>query len=473
MSIDPAFIRHFIITFDLKSYIKKLFLFLFAILLSQFLVFYFFMDKTLTSHIDRVNTIINNEGYDIELLSNLLGGDIVGVINNDNTISVYERNDRGFFRLSNNSLPTTFKYTNLTKDLDYVFKYENIRVIINTDNYINLLFYITIFNIICGFMFFSVFFFKHLKLDLANKAMEQTYYKIQLENKLQRDLSESLHHELSGPVAIAISLIKNLYHNMYPCGQSEDGICEIFTKGTEYDPICGMDCRFQNFKRTYDSVALEYYSKLLLQFDRIKAVVIQSSATKHIKYNNGNSHLRELLENVINGTNIYRLSNLTFKIDDPEPLTKWAIGYTMSNGDFLQVMQPHVNNALEAKATHIEFSVKIHEDENKADIYIVDNGRGVRDRTDKIITPDKYDEVFKYGYTNKNINGDPIVMTKIDRFLKVFNVLGIVKELEIPRGSGLSFSKRLCQGAGGDVVLAATSENGTVFKLTIPIKPKK
>ena len=131
-------------------------------------------------------------------------------------------------------------------------------------------------------------------------------------------------------------------------------------------------------------------------------------------------------------------------------------------------MHAMVTNSIEAKSTKLKFSVDTsNTNPDKLEIILEDNGRGIRNALGEVIA-DK--DIFNYGYSTKDPNGDNI---KITSWLKkILFKLGYYNEIST-RGVGLSVNKRILENSGGDIELIDTSVKGTIFKVTIPIKVRR
>ncbi len=89
-----------------------------------------------------------------------------------------------------------------------------------------------------------------------------------------------------------------------------------------------------------------------------------------------------------------------------------------------------VRNSIQADATEIK--IDLHLKENNFILFFSDNGKGIPEK--------ERDKIFEAGFTSK----------------------------ERGMGLGLKLSKRFLEGINGNIILQYTSENGTLFKITIP-----
>jgi len=418
----------------------------------------------------RVKTISRVEGLDITLMCNVLNCSNVTHIQNDiskayvnsngvlKDTNVFETEERNYFQkhVSINDL-TVIEY--LEKDIRLVF-------FINDTEYFELVHNLLMFMflILAGLLF--MFYVVYVGIKYRQDVSETAKLKMQLQGTLQRDLTESLHHEMGMPIALIKSLFRELYAMLYPCSYTVDNVCDF--QHIKVDPKHCVDCKQYLNKRAFDSIAIEHYSKIKLATERLDSVLKLISGAKHIKYSNGTVSFFIIMENIIDGVNSYNVSKITPEYENKELLLKYAVGTGLTNGDMLNIFNIMVNNSMEAKASVIKFKAEMY-NENKMYIYVTDNGRGIRDSSDRILNDES---IFKYGYSTKDENGNQIVAeTWIEKLLLVFG-FNIINR-GVPRGVGLSVNKGILNNVGGDIIIVSTSKSGTTFRLTVPIKERR
>lgn len=296
---------------------------------------------------------------------------------------------------------------------------------------------------------------------------EKAFLKSKLESSIQYELTESLHHELQGPISIIKGLVKNIYGNKYPCKKTIDGVCDF---NNEELPLkeC-KDCKLRervNKLKQKDSSDIKTYYSILLNLDRCKATLDLLAKSKHIKYKNGNSSLLEILENVLSTRKLLQVNKFNSNILDKEVLSTISIGKGLNNGLIMNVINNLVTNSLEANATEIVIKHKLDTDKKKCYLSIIDNGHGILDKKGKVIPTN---QIFKYGFSTKDSENSP-VFNIIKKLLNT--ILGSGTVHLSTRGAGLAISKNIMINGGGDLDLHQTSSRGTEFIITLPYKKK-
>lgn len=320
-------------------------------------------------------------------------------------------------------------------------------------------------------LFVLIFYtFIHILLTFIYRRVrfkEKAFLKSKLESSIQYELTESLHHELQGPISIIKGLVKNIYSKKYPCKKTIDGVCDF---NNEELPLkeckdCKLRERVNKLKQKDGSDVKTYYS-LLLNLDRCKATLDLLANSKHIKYKNGNSSVLEILENVLSTRKLLQVNKFNSNIINKEELGLFSIGNKLNNGLIMNVINNLVTNSLEAGATEITIMHKLDHDKKKCYLSIIDNGHGIIDKKGKVIPTN---EIFRYGFSTKDINNNPVISI-INRMLNT--LLGSANVQFSTRGAGLSISKNIMVNGGGDLELKQTSSRGTEFMITIPVKKK-
>lgn len=294
----------------------------------------------------------------------------------------------------------------------------------------------------------------------------KSVFKNKLESKLQRELAESMTHEMGMPIAAIESSISELFANLYPCKWTEDNICDF---QNEYiGPETCRDCATFKPKRSVDIIAIEHYTQIKIMLSRLSAVIKLVADAKHIKYSNGTASFLTMIENTTAKINSFKVSKFRTIYVNRDLLNKYTVGKTITTGEMLIIFNTMINNSLEAKATELEFKAE-QVQSGKINIYVRDNGRGIRDCFDNIVNDET---IFQYGYSTKDEKGNQIVDKS--RWKRLLFKIGInVTNRGTPRGVGLSVNKGVLAKTGGDISIVSTSACGTTFKITIPVMEKK
>lgn len=297
---------------------------------------------------------------------------------------------------------------------------------------------------------------------------ETSFAKYEIETNMHRELTESLHHELQGPLTIVTSLLKEVYSIKYPCNKTIDFVCDFRNENISCSECNG--CETRNFlnRQPSEPKSIQYYYSMLLNLDRIKSVLAIMANTKRIKYTNGTISVVQLLNNVLNSRKFLNLNQFQYEIykrgdktKSNYDLTLYSVGGELNNGLVLNVINNLISNSLEAKAStiKIEYIIKT----NMLELYIIDDGTGINNK-DKA-------NIFKYGYSSKDKRHNSSLRQMLHSIYSF--LLGTdVRELS-SRGSGLAICKNILQKGNGDIRLISTSSKGTEFLVTIPIKRKR
>lgn len=295
------------------------------------------------------------------------------------------------------------------------------------------------------YILFSYLYFKIYDLRYKKKLEDKTTLHVELETKVQREMAVSAHHEMGVPLGIIKSAIEQsmretkLYNDTYT---STSHPAECLTKITSQ------------------------YETILLAVDRLESVLRIMAKTKKIRYNNGTISLYNMITTVGNGINAFRIDKVRIVMQDADLLNKYAVGVGLSNGEVMNVIHNMIVNSAEAEATTITIKPNLIDSKRLA-IHIIDNGHGILDVNGDIISTS---EIFNNGYSTKDSSGKHI---EDNWGIRVLNKLGILEKRDLVRGVGLSISKAIIKRGGGDVILLNTSQQGTVFKIIIPIKQRR
>lgn len=446
--------------------------------------------STSTMYHDKLNimdNIVNSEGFDLMHICNAINCQEVyfqteETYNNKPKYVKYA-NINGVLELENNNI--------LDKDLPKLITSiltTDLKLYVDKDKYIFILgtkyikeyslrLYI-ITSIIIIILLLPLYIILCIIKERDNK-LNKVSYKNELETTLQRNLTEVIHHEMAIPLALIRTLTDNLFIDMFRCPLYKEKSCvlhtNLFCNNEEELKKCMLCANAFNYTRT-DILGvrkiefLDMYNKIILNIDRLNSILKLLAGAKHIKNSNGNNSLYKIIDNVVSSVNSFKLEKIkAFYEDNKKLLDKYALGHGLQNGELMNIVQVLVNNAIEALATEIHIYSELGPDATM-NIYFKDNGMGIRDSKNKIVTNNK---IFEMGYTSKadeeDYKTDGIFLVKICKYiLKKLNVT-LVKRKNT-RGIGLYISRNVLREAGGDITLVETSAEGTTFCINIPIK---
>lgn len=432
-----------------------------AIMFTMVFLFLEFLTISLVYHNEvndiknRVKDISCKESNNIYLICNYINCE--GIINND---LEFINSEKGLVLNNGRDLNSEIIYGSFNSDLDTVIKHKGTTYIISNDSkwkFINRLMMLS------TIILFITIFILSLKIRIDNLKLEKKYksnIKNDLESKLQRDLTESLHHEMGTPLALIKTLMEEIVKTIYPCNITNSSVCTYIVYGREQEEC--KNCPVKNRRREIDNKIASYYEQLRLSVDSLYSLQTIIGKSKKISYSNGTVSILEILNNVITSSNQLRIKNITATYKQKGLLDTHSCR-GIQNGEMLMIINNLVLNAIEAHATEITFSSTLELDFLNLDIK--DNGCGIRDSNNNVI---KDFNIFKYGYSTKDIDGKNIVNTNwFTRLLYKTNIL--VRDNEF-RGAGLSLCKDLLKKNSGDITLVETSKEGTLFRLRIPVK---
>jgi len=276
-------------------------------------------------------------------------------------------------------------------------------------------------------------------------------------NKVQVNMSTAIKHEIYSPLTSLKANIKQMYKLLYPDERIID--------------IAHFTIDESKYKRVTDRSLNDINKDISLSFDRIESVLAHISETKRVKSENGTISLYDIFNNIKHIKEVEYLNGREVKIiDDDNFFKQHSVGTGLSNGELLNIINNLVQNSIEAEASVIKI-YKLKQTEKFIDIAVQDNGRGVRGIDGNILKDTKL--IFKYGASTKTVDGENIVISCWWKRLLI--KLGFYSKYISGRGVGMAISKMVLvrSGVGGDIVLYETSEKGTTFILTLPVKPRR
>lgn len=316
----------------------------------------------------------------------------------------------------------------------------------------------------------TVYYFTSTFIRIHFANTENRFAKEQLETKLQRNLTESLHHELIPSIGILNVYIKELYQTIF-----KD--IEV----SNYSRVVVNDETYEKYNNdillstTDVSKILDKYNHFESAINRMSAVLTIISNSKHLKYNKNTIPLIEMIDSAYCSVMIYQIHkpNITYAGRD---LFK---SYTTSNGldagIFGNIITVMLMNAVEANASDITIDAKMSIRSGMMEITISDNGVGIRRPNGDICTLEETDKIFVYGYSTKDNHNKPLtikerfIIALIESIFSRFYSIDDLRERS-SRGSGLSFNQTILRSVGGNIEVKETTKDGTKFLLTIPVK---
>lgn len=270
-------------------------------------------------------------------------------------------------------------------------------------------------------------------------AYERNNYKMYTENKLQGNLTEMIHHEISTPLSILTSCVSRIKDNILHQ--------DVLEKEDKEKLITSMD----------------------FSINRITNTVGMLANSKHFRHSD-NVTIYEIANKIVADINNSHIGKLDIQYDcKTDILDSYYVDRKLDTSHFMNILTVLFNNSLEAGANLV--TIKLVKTGKKMMIIDVsDNGRGIRDTTDNLFN-DSGKIISEYGYSTKDAKGNQIIDTSIIN--KLLNKLGVkVIKTDTSRGLGLYMNKMLLKNVRGSIELISTSERGTTFRLMFPVVKK-
>lgn len=344
----------------------------------------------------------------------------------------YEFKDRSFYRVRSEIKKESIASSTHKVSVNGVTYYLNI----DLEN--NLLSIAKMSSYMSGLITFNLLLL-FLILSFNNRRFNYRVTKDMLEDLIQKELTESLHHELSGPVVVLEGKI-DMLKNMSPDDPNRAVILD------------NLD----------NSISL------------IRDILNIMANRKHLKYTNGTISIERLIENSVAFNRIKHLGVLDIIIDDKdkELFSNYSL-LGLDNGVLVNILNNLITNSTEAGASEVKVYGTLREvgtiDGEKypvIDLYCKDNGSGIRDKNGNISNTK---EIFNYCYSTKD-QLETVSKNSIMDWIK--SIFGGINDIQSIRGAGLAISKKLLLSVNDDIVLHETSVNGTTFKLTLKVKKR-
>lgn len=334
---------------------------------------------------------------------------------------------------------TVFFTKYLTNELRLVIYYDSVMYILNDNAYIiSLLQSVFIFDL----LFIVIIFIYNMYssyYSFKNNIYEQKKYKTYIENKLQGNVTEMIHHEINAPLSILMStyyIIKDIINNNTKL--SKDDIEKI----------------------------LESYN---YSINRINDITAFLAKNKYFKRED-NVSLYKAFEYVINNINSTHIIKLGIDYQNyEEMLNSFIIHKKLGHTGFMNIINILFNNSIEAGANLITISI-VENSKYFITLDIKDNGMGIRDLNGKLFK-NSNNIITQYGYSTKNNKGEQLKNKGIIyKILKLFKINLINNDST--RGIGLYMCRVLLEKANGNINLLTTSDEGTTFRLLLPAVKK-
>lgn len=436
MHLDENQLRYIFSKKNVKRYFFILVLIIIGLFTVLFIVTTHVFDSNKEFYYSQLSSVEQYKTNDIRLLCSIISCDKAYIAENNVTYE-YKRKDGSLTKIEPDDIPVSILGA-ISTDFSTIVRYKNYEFVIDNDSPADLV--VKLFSTLSLILWitFSVIFYNFSARQYKEELYDKGNLKNYIENKSQRSITEMIHHEMVAPIAVIRSEVEAIYKAIY-----------------------NENCQY---KRSYDNQVKQDIETINLALCRLDAILEMLRDSKQIKSTDKTMCIFAIADNIINTVRCFNIGKIDVRYEHEEILKKFAVD-KISNGMFLNMLQIMVNNSVEAKATLITFNAKIIS-HNTLEVYIKDNGRGIRDKFNRIVK--NSDDIYKYGYSTKNKNGEAVVGKSKWRYF--LSLLGLkINSISAIRGIGLNLNKQLLGKIGGDISVVETSQAGTTFKLTLPV----
>lgn len=347
--------------------------------------------------------------------------------------------DITFIPIKNINFYMTWFNEHLTSGFNLAIKLENGGyLVINTQERIGLLIEIMgyTYTVLSIILCCVIFWLRWLRVKY--EFYDKRSYKMYVENTIKGNVTEMLHHEINAPLSIL---------------QVAHGTLLEFIKSRHVT---------LSEKEQKSLEGLEFSIK------RINSIVDYLRQDKQFRYIDKNTVYR-LTKRVIQDINILSVIKIDYDMDKGTRslLKHYELTEDINTGRFLNVLNIMIVNAKEAGATMITYQARLIDNDMMA-LRIKDNGKGIRDRNGKLFK-NSQNIIVQFGYTSKERKDYENYGVIKNILRRLFNIR--VADTESSRGIGLFMVKDILEKAHGEFTLIDTTENGTTFEITFPVRP--
>lgn len=318
------------------------------------------------------------------------------------------------------------------------------------DKYTNVITYSVVFAIVI--VFFTLGSYLWLKENYKQRELKEN-----LEDHIQKGLTESLHHEIGNPVQGLWNVFLDYVTKVYPCYTLNDF--------REVPADKCLVCKGKKHK-TPPADVVEMIRFMKYNFERITSVLKILSKSKHVKYSHESINLKELLDLTISSKEKLHISKVKINLEKANMLEDIILDNDFENGLFVNIINSLLTNSIEANANEITITPELIGSED-LNLYIKDNGHGVLDKDNNLFNSEA---IFKYGYSSKDDAYNKLQKSWFTRFK---NSLFFWEESKTTRGFGLSINRDMLKYYEGNLILFDNSYRGATFRMSVKIKKEK
>lgn len=242
------------------------------------------------------------------------------------------------------------------------------------------------------------------------------YEKSMSDNVITNYISENIHHELMTPMKTIATKVRVLGREVNKLEDPSFG--------------CG-NCIFVDDLPKYEKL-FEY---LTLSIDQVYSVLENMKKTKYLRQSKEHSTIYDIATHSSNLVQVINPTHFDFFIDDDFMMYELD---NMSHGTLINIFINHIKNSIEAMSDTINLEF-VSVSGKLLTMRLIDDGNG--------IPKEIVDLVFDNDVSSKDASSEA-------------------------RGNGLFLNREIIRRYGGDIHIFETSEMGTSFDITVPIRKK-
>lgn len=440
MIIDENLVNYIVKPKHIISYVVFIIFITVSLGIASVLITERIVANNLEIYTRQIKLMTNSKDYDVRTLCSVINCKKI-YMEYDKNVLLYLKDSDTIHSTSKEEIPMEF-FGAISNEFDSIVRYNGFTIVLNNDDVLEVSIDLYFTFLVIFILLFTYIFYVLLYNNYMNFQYDKGYFKNYIENKSQRNITETIHHEMAVPITIIRTLITNMYNLMY-------------------------SDRTIEYKRSYDASVKNDISNIYSAIERLEAILEMLRSSKQIKNTIKNISILDICKNIIQTVSCFKIGAIKGHYTNADILSMYKIE-GISNGMFLNIVQVMVNNAVEAGATEIDFTLLVQSDNKMGDLYIKDNGIGIRDKYRNIIKPENTGFIYKYGYSTKN--GESKNEYSDNKFYKLLAKIGInIHKSSDIRGIGLNLNKETLRGVGGGIIVVDTSPKGTTFKLTFPV----
>lgn len=397
--------------------------------------------------------------------------------------NTYEMSPNGILIPSHTEIKSAYEFFNikLDKNLNSILNYDERKLTIQMNDSSLLKALIRIFkyiNIIFIFVF-TIMYFRNSFNEKRRSLLSLHDKETNIQEKYINLLNENINHELNTPISILRAKLDKLQKEINSFIRDGCNIHPPFNPVLDSEVVpflpVGKEFKSCNDCQNFPKFLIEDFPVMFQALDAINAVMERTSNWKQIKYSNGNTSIYKIIENVHKSMGCFVRNNIRYSISDK--LRDIVLTGSYKNGDLQLCIMNHIKNSIEAKASVIQFEGDLIK--GKLHLFVIDNGHGIKNKYNKIISPSKFEKIFDPYYSTKdrdNCERNNIFLKWLcdltDYLDSIVNFSETKKNIKQIRGIGTYLNRTTLRNNGGDLRVVETTTEGTVFEIITAAKIK-